>query len=81
MGMIAIEIDGVIDVHIAGGVSDYATACGLALDGDRDSGTEVPTRRGTKITCAACRALWDVCQHVQMPNFKITPKISKEQSS
>ena len=67
--LIAIEIEGQVDVHIVGGASDYATVCGLALDGDQNSGVEVPTTRGTKITCSNCRNIWTACRGVQLRQF------------
>ncbi|SFF32556.1 hypothetical protein [Paracidovorax wautersii] len=67
--LIAIEIGGQVDVHIVGGASDYATVCGLALDGDQDSGVEVPMSRSAKITCSNCRNIWTACRGVQLRQF------------
>lgn len=53
----------------ADGQSDYATLCGLALDGDEDSGTEVPTPAGARVTCTACYSMWLMCRTFSAKNF------------
>jgi hypothetical protein len=70
MATITIEVDGDSKVHIAGDAgNDYATVCGQALDGDQFSGVELPTPRGAKITCVACRNIWNACRGVQLRQF------------
>lgn len=53
----------------AAGSGDYATLCGLALDGDEDSGTEVPTPSGGRVTCTACYSMWLMCRTFSAKNF------------
>lgn len=70
MSTITIEIDGEEQVHIAAqDGNDYATVCGLALDGDRFSGVEVQTLSGAKITCVSCRNIWIACRGFQPRHF------------
>lgn len=53
----------------AEGQSDYATLCGLALDGDEDSGAEVPTPAGGRVTCTSCYSMWLLCRTFSAKNF------------
>jgi hypothetical protein len=53
----------------AEGQSDYATLCGLALDGDEDSGTEVPTPCGGRVTCTTCYKMWLHCRTFNAKSF------------
>ncbi len=53
----------------ADGQSDYATLCGLALDGDEDSGTQVPTPTKGRVTCATCYSMWLLCRGFSAKNF------------
>lgn len=70
MATITIEIDGESQVHIAAqDGNDYATVCGQALDGDQFSGVELPNLRGAKISCGACRNIWNACRGVQLRQF------------
>lgn len=72
MTMITIEIDNSVAVHIkAQDGNDYATVCGQAIDGDEHSGVELSTPRGAKITCGACRNVWNACRGLQLRNFSL----------
>lgn len=54
--------------HISGGISDYATLCGIAEDGDEDSAVEVtPTRK--RITCEHCHQLWATAREFTGKDF------------
>lgn len=54
--------------HIAGGMNDYATLCGLAQDGDQFSAQEVkPT--GKKVTCPLCHQLWKTASNIRASDF------------
>jgi len=70
---ITIDLDGDVHTHIAntGGGPDYATVCGLALDGDAYSGAEVRTPRGAKITCSACHRAWLCCLGLLAKHFDV----------
>lgn len=50
------------------GQGDYATLCGLALDGDEDSGTMVSAPK-KRVTCATCRAMWMLCRSFKSKTF------------
>ena len=66
---IAIDLDGEVETHIRGGLSDYATACGQALDGDDCSGIEVDLPSKAKITCDGCRQLFELCKPLRVTDF------------
>lgn len=53
----------------AEGQGDYGTLCGLALDGDQDSGTPVPTPIGERVTCHTCYSIWLLCRSFSAKNF------------
>lgn len=65
-----------IEWHITGvGSSDYVTACGM--DGN-DPGAEqhgtVKAKRGQKITCKACYALWRDFRALTLRDANFTPE-------
>lgn len=51
------------------GQGDYATLCGLALDGDEDSGTMVTTTAKRRVTCATCYSMWLLCRSFSAKHF------------
>lgn len=72
MSMITIKTEDGVAVHIASADgNDYATVCGQALDGDQYCGEEIPTLRGAKITCGACRNAWNACRGLTLRNFSL----------
>lgn len=56
--------------HMVGGCNDYATPCGLALDGDEFSGRRVPTPKGAKIDCVNCKGLFKIIKCYERRDFK-----------
>lgn len=70
--IIAIELDGDVTHHAHGsgsGLSDYATLCGLALDGDQDSGSLMKNTK-KKIDCAACKGIWLISKEYLLKDFE-----------
>lgn len=61
--------DGETLVHVAGGVNDYATLCGLANDGDQDSGVEVDLPAKSKINCPSCKRLYEIAKPLRASDF------------
>lgn len=61
--------DGETLVHAAGGINDYATLCGLANDGDRDSGIEVDLPAKSKIDCPNCKRLFQIAKPLRASDF------------
>ncbi len=62
--------NGEVFTHIDGGLTDYATPCGLALDGDQDSGRRIPTPKGAKIDCPSCKQLFALIKCYERRDFK-----------
>ncbi len=57
--------EGVALTHIAGGGSDYATVCGIAVDGDEFSARVAPAcLQRKKVDCPECITLWHACHTV-----------------
>lgn len=48
---------------------DYSTLCGLATDGDADSGVLVPTPAKARVTCPVCYAMWLLCREYTAKHF------------
>lgn len=62
--------DGATLVHAAGGLTDYVTPCGQALDGDQDSGREVPLPPDARITCDGCKQLFETLRQFRPGDFQ-----------
>ena len=73
---VSVDVDGELSTHISNSASgqDYATVCGLAAEGDYWGGVVVPTPRGEKITCDACRAAWESCRGLRATDFDARAK-------
>jgi len=67
---VGILIDGTVEWHAPGGVSDYATLCGLDAN-DSTVGHEgiVDTPRGQKITCPQCYGIWAGAKALRATDF------------
>ena len=59
-------------VHAAGGINDYATLCGLANDGDQDSGVAVDLPANPKIDCTNCKRLFDIAKALKQSDFSVS---------
>lgn len=59
--VIGVKMDtGEVIWHAPGVVSDYDTLCGLdANDSEADTYGTVEPKRGQKITCESCKAIWE----------------------
>lgn len=53
----------------ADGQSDYMTLCGMAADGDEDSGTVIDNPPGARVTCKTCYAMWLLCREFNAKHF------------
>lgn len=64
---IGIAVDGNVEWHAPGVVSDYDTLCGYDANdpGIGTSGT-VKSGRGQKITCEQCKAIWQATQALRL---------------
>jgi len=58
-----------VQVHMNGGLSDYATPCGLALDGDEFSGRVAELPAKPKVTCPRCKELFDITENFKRSDF------------
>lgn len=60
----ASDFDDTVIVHLpsANFQGGYTTLCGLATDGDADSGPVVSTPANAQVTCPACYAMWKLCR-------------------
>lgn len=54
---IAMEVEGVVEVHARATIGDYSTLCGLANDGEARQ-HEVALPDGKRINCDGCRRVW-----------------------
>jgi hypothetical protein len=54
---VAIEQDGVINVHASGVHSDYATICGMDGDDETVGQRPAPLQIGARINCPHCRSI------------------------
>jgi len=65
---IRINVEGEIDSHIGSNIGNYVTLCGL--DGDDPAiGQSTEKEGGEKITCEACRNIWNVCRNIKKLDF------------
>ena len=62
MRYIQIQQDGIIESHITGAVSDYATLCGL--DGDDPTIAQVTVGSSDRVNCQQCINIWLVAHTV-----------------
>uniref|UniRef100_A0A6H1ZIH2 Uncharacterized protein n=1 Tax=viral metagenome TaxID=1070528 RepID=A0A6H1ZIH2_9ZZZZ len=69
--MYATTIDGREVVHIPNSNGDYATLCLIddGLAGIADGIESVPLKRGAKITCAQCKAIWETARQYRASDF------------
>lgn len=69
---VAVRLDGIVTVHMFGGLADYYTLCGL--DGnDPAIGQEpadVPMNGRARIDCPSCRAIWDIARSYSRKDFR-----------
>jgi len=61
LGLVALEVDGVIDTHLPHHTSNYATLCGIAADDPTLAQYPAMAQR-SRVTCHDCRAMWEVCR-------------------
>ncbi len=71
---IAIEVEGVREIHATDVMGVYATLCGLAggLDGpDADQmQSGLSAGRDELINCGTCRAIWEHARHYKPKDFE-----------
>ncbi len=70
-GFISIKTpEGVEITHIeSAGGNDYASVCGLALDGDRDSGVAMSLPKKPKIDCSSCYQIFEAVRGIKASDF------------
>lgn len=73
MKVVAIEIDGIITIHIPDPGGNYSTLCGL--DGFDTSVGQQPADipPGAKIDCDDCRMIWKTCLRYNKNDFGEQP--------
>lgn len=70
---ITVEVDGEVLVHLPGVISDYATLCGLDGDDPVENMRTLETKRGAKVTCEHCQAIWRACKDYRSTSFDMRP--------
>ena len=64
---VGLTVDGIVEWHAPGVVSDYDTLCGYdANDPGIGTGGTVQPGRGQKITCEQCKAIWEATQALRL---------------
>lgn len=71
---IAIMLEGIRGIHAVDVTGNYATLCGLdgGIDGDdaaQQAVSNMLAKRGEKIDCPQCRAIWDQCRRYRKADF------------
>ena len=66
---ITIEQDGEATTHIAGGVPEYATLCGMDGNDPGISQLTVETPRGAKVNCVVCYSIWQEAKQWRASDF------------
>ena len=71
--VVGVLIDGEPTYHVQGVANDYDTLCGLdANDESIGHGGLIGVKRGQKIDCQQCRAVWSgvMAMHLRASNFE-----------
>lgn len=66
--VVGMQIDGKVEVHLPGAVSDYATLCGL--DDQEKERQRVILPRNAYVNCDQCRAIWETARQYKRTDFK-----------
>jgi hypothetical protein len=70
---VAVNVDGIVQVHMNGAFSlgNYETLCGLDGDDDSPLVRQQPAKlkRGAKIDCPYCIDIWKQCKNYSAKDF------------
>lgn len=61
---------GEITIHVQGVISDYATLCGIAADGDGNSQIVISKKPDDKVDCSQCKLIYEACSSFRKSDFK-----------
>ena len=66
---ITVVCDGVVSVHMSDFSGDYSTACGMDGDDLIVGQVTIQTKRGARIDCFQCRAIWEISRLYKSTDF------------
>lgn len=67
--LVTVVVDGDTNVHLPGATSDYVTLCGLDGDDPGAAMYTIATKRGAKVDCEQCQAIWQLCKQFRSASF------------
>lgn len=68
---VAVESDGVVEVHLPAISDNYATLCGLDGDDSKVGQRPAVVPRGTKVNCPQCQAIFELCKSYSRKDFEL----------